>query len=60
MFFDEDNYEIFRSANELEKISYKRFGIHLYKDCIRAVCKGKNKTYKGYRFEYVMDEEVVV
>lgn len=60
MFFDEDNYEIFRSANELEKISYKRFGIQLYKDCIRAVCKGKNKTYKGYRFEYVMDEEVVV
>lgn len=60
MFFDKDNYEIFGSANELEKISCKKFGVQLYKDCIRAVCKGKNKTYKGYRFEYVTDEEVVV
>ena len=61
MTFDDGSYEIFESAVELAKISYKRFGVQFYKEGINAVCNGRSKSCKGYsNFEYVTDEEVIV
>lgn len=58
MYFNNEYYEIFKSAVELEKISYEKFGIKFNRYGIYAACNGTKKTYHGYRFEYMTDEEV--
>ncbi len=53
MFYNDENSEIFESAKYLEEISTEKFGIKLRKGSIHKVCNGTNKTYYGYKFEYV-------
>ena len=59
MYSSDGSYEVFKSAVELEKISCEKFGIKFNRYGIYAACNGTKKTYRGYRFEYITDEEVV-
>lgn len=42
----------YSSANELSDISFDTFGVEFKANGIRAACRSKRNTYKGYIFKY--------
>ncbi|EKS4345126.1 hypothetical protein QB607_003130 [Clostridium botulinum] len=44
---------IFESCNDLERKSEELFGIKLNNNNISAVCRGEQKTHKGFIFKYI-------
>lgn len=58
-FKGEQSMGIFESAKELERQSEDLFGVRLIVSGISAVCLGKynGKTYKGFTFKYVENNE---
>ena len=42
----------FKNAKYLESISLDKFGVELKASDIRAVCRGQQKTHRGYTFKY--------
>ena len=50
---NDNSLGVFKSCNELERISESIFGTKLNASGISLVCTGKKKTYKGFKFKYV-------
>lgn len=57
IFKDEESLGVFSSTRDLEKQSEELFGVKLHNQNIGAVCRGKQKTSKGYTFRYISKEE---
>ena len=48
---------VFQNAVELSSKSEELFGVWLKNNNITRVCRGERKTYKGFTFEYISQEE---
>ena len=48
---------VFQNAVELSRKSEELFGVWLKNNNITRVCRGERKTYKGFTFEYISQEE---
>lgn len=60
MFKDNISLGVFNCADELENKSEKLFGIELKSGGIRSVCNGSRKSYKGYKFVYLINKEETI
>ena len=56
VFKDGVSYGIFVSISELSRKSESIFGVKFLTSCISSVCRGKEKTHKGYTFKYIENE----
>lgn len=53
MFKDDESLGKFPSATYLEKNGEELFGVKFTQNSISGVCRGINKTHRGYTFKYV-------